>query len=105
MQAATLYYEGHNNYPAWKDREEEQEQARKRGTLGERQSWRAGGQARKTWHLIQNAMRLVEEVAEMEQCTPIEAAALVDQRLQAQVRVEAEGAGPLRGALLVGAGW
>ena len=25
----------------------------------------------------------------MEQCTPIEAAALVDQRLQAQVRVEA----------------
>ncbi|EFN59713.1 expressed protein [Chlorella variabilis] len=80
--AATLYYEGHNGYPAWKDREEEQEQASQRGELGPQQSWRSG--RRRTWHQFVRAMQLVEEVAKREQCTPIQAAKLVDQCLEAR---------------------
>ncbi|EFN53444.1 expressed protein [Chlorella variabilis] len=81
-KAATLYYEGHNGYPAWKDREEEQEQASQRGELGPQQSWRSG--RRRTWHQFVRAMQLVEEVAKREQCTPIQAAKLVDQCLEAR---------------------
>lgn len=83
-QAARHYYEGVQG-PAWKDREDEQREAQRLGRLPTRHTWRPGAAVRKIWHLVVNAMALVEELARQEGCSNMDAARLVDQRLAQQV--------------------
>lgn len=81
--AARHYYEGVQG-PAWKDREDEQREAQRLGRLPTRHTWRPGAAVRKIWHLVVNAMALVEELARQEGCSNMDAARLVDQRLAQQ---------------------